>query len=95
MRAKLNRLFSEPDNYVVLFMNRDNNIFPVVVPNGPKGSSIEHALTFARLSGCTFTGRLISVGQWNREIAEGINPIEVVVRSLLYTTTTTTLNNNS
>lgn len=88
-RAALKRFMGEPDDSVVVFMIKGNNVFPVVFPKGARNSALEQASAFAKLSGCTFSGRLMSVGQWNREIAQGIDPVQNVVDDLFSDTTTT------
>ena len=78
----MTRLFDEPRDSVVLFMIRGNNVFPVVVAKSTKTGPLQDAKRLERQMRCTFSGRLMSVGEWNDNERDGIDSVANVVADL-------------
>jgi hypothetical protein len=83
MKAPIARFLNHPDDDIVLFFVRQENIFPCVVPNCSLHEVRHHGERLARATNAEYTGHTKSVGQWNRFVERNIDPCDVVLQDLI------------
>lgn len=77
MKARVTRFIEDPDTSTVLFFQRNNKLFPVVVAENLPLFVAEAAEKSGRLINATFTGFSISPSQWNEIVQHGDDPCKI------------------